>query len=665
MAGAIIKAEGLTKKYKDLIAVKGLDLEVQRGEIFGLVGPDGAGKTTTIQMLCTILMPDSGRAEVRGLDIRKEAETIKEKIAYMSQIFSLFGNLTVEQNIDFFADLYHISPERREERKEKLFAFSRLGPFKDRIANQLSGGMKKKLALCCCLIHSPEILFLDEPTTGVDPVSRRDFWKILYDFLVEGVTIFVSTPYMDEAERFHRLALIYQGEVLLCDTPDNLRRHMPGVLLELRAVPQRTALETLKKLPFYQEVHVFGERLHILCEEFSEPLRNELEEQLVRSGCKVEDIRWITPGLEDTFISKIQAIEGGNGKKGWLIPDHTPTNKDNCGLGISDLGFKSDIQNSKSKIPKTPYAIEIKQLTKKFGNFTAVDNITLQVNKGEIFGFLGPNGAGKSTLIRMLCGLLLPTTGQGYIAGWDIVTQTRKIKPILGYMSQKFSLYKDLTVKENAALYAGLYKVPQSKLKERIEWVLAMAGLKGKEHVKTRELSGAWMQRLALGCAIVHEPEILFLDEPTAGVDPISRRHFWELIYDLSSRKGVTVFVTTHYMDEAEHCNRTGLIYGGKLIALGSPQELKTNSITDKLLELECQDPIRAFELLSNQPGLPRITFFGHKLHILTDNPQLSMTLAQDILSGHSLEIINMTLTALSLEDVFLALIEKEEANAV
>lgn len=638
----VILARNLTKKYGKVVAVDGLSLKVRRGEIFGLVGPDGAGKTTTIQMLCAILDPTSGEATVAGFDTVKESAAIGNKIGYMSEGFSLYNSLTVDENIEFSADLYKVPEEMRKERKKKLLHFSRLTPFINRRVEQLSGGMKKKLALCCTLIHSPKILFLDEPTTGVDPVSRRDFWMILYDFLKEGITIFVSTPYMDEAERFHRVALMYGGKIIREDTPAGLKEGMKGEILDIKASPQQEAVEILKRSERVTRVQVFGERLHILVEKAAEEIPL-LGSTLSDRGVALEDIRRSSPTLEDVFISSVREVERTEASSSWTTEGigHSRTLKDKEKEGADGL------------------AITVFHLTKKFDSFTAVDDVSFAVEKGEVFGFLGPNGAGKTTVIRMLCGLLLPTAGTATVAGNDIISAHHKIKPQIGYMSQKFSLYKDLTVEENIDFYAGVYEVPKKKRPERKKWVLEMAGLKGKEGSLTKDLSGGWRQRLALGCAILHEPPVLFLDEPTSGVDPISRRYFWDLIYHLSTQ-GVTVFVTTHYMDEAEHCNSLGLIYQGKLIALGSPEKLRKEKLVGDLLEVECSEPIRAFEYLSGQPFSSQVALFGSKLHILVEEAAEAASLIQVALQKENITVSRIEQAPLALEDLFISLIEAE-----
>ncbi len=490
----------LSKRFGNLTAVNSLTLSVAQGELFGLVGSDGAGKSTTLRMLSGVMDASDGELLVLGCP-GIDLTPVQPDIGYMSQRFGLYPDLTVAENIRFYADLFGVDNVERKARTGRLLDFSGLAPFSGRQAGRLSGGMKQKLGLCCALIHKPELLLLDEPTNGVDPVSRRDFWKILTDLQAEGVTIVVATAYLDEAARCDRVGLLHNGHLIACGTPVELTGN--GAI-----------------------------------------------------------------SLDDLVIGKI----GGE----LSIP-----------LEKRGRGGPSHLQ-PEANIPRSTFlkgggenlAVSLDHLTKRFGDFIAVDGVSLNVPRGQIFGFLGPNGAGKSTTIRMLCGILTPTSGSGRVAGFDIASQPELIKENIGYMSQRFSLYEDLTVEENIAFYAGVYRLPAAKRLERTEWVIRMAGLTERRGSLAGELSGGWRQRLALGCAILHEPPIVFLDEPTSGVDPLSRRKFWELIYSLAEG-GVTVFVTTHYMDEAEYCDRLALIYRGELIAVGTPDELKQARAVD------------------------------------------------------------------------------------
>jgi len=640
MTESIISTQGLSKTYgfgaKKVEAVRGLDLEVRRGEIFGLVGPDGAGKTTTMQMLCGILTATSGQATVAGVDVIKNPNGLGGRIGYMSEGFTLYGSLSVRENLDFFADLYTVPADQRDKRISDLLRFTRLEEASKRRAENLSGGMKKKLALACALTYSPQVLFLDEPTTGVDPVSRRDFWLLLNDFLEQGITVFVSTPYMDEAERFHRVAFMHQGQIIACDTPVALRSSLNGEMLDLLAKPQLEAVKYLRLHPRASHVQVFGERLHLLVENRKQDLP-VLQSDLSKQNIHISDVRNTTPSLEDVFVA--------------LLEKQT-VNREQY-FAVEDLPSIASRSNAN-------IAVSVSDLTKSFGDFTAVNNISFRVREGEIFGFLGPNGSGKTTTIRMLCGLLPPTSGIGMVAGRDILTQQSAIKPEIGYMSQKFSLYNDLTVEENLDFYAGVYGLTNSHLTSRKSWTLEMAGLTGRERAMTRDLSGGWKQRLALGCSILHEPSILFLDEPTSGVDPISRRAFWDLIFGLSSR-GVTIFVTTHYMDEAEHCSTLGLIYNGRMIAQGSPADLRSNMQFGQMLEIISPQPLRALRNVKEMEGVLSAGLFGDRVHVLVEDAK---RLARDIgsvLASNGLSPRNITPIPFSLEDLFVTLIETEE----
>lgn len=626
----VIEAEGLGRRYGEHTAVAGLDLKIRRGEIFGLLGSDGAGKTTTLQMLAAILDPTAGHAKVLGHDTVREAAQVNARIGYMSQIFSLYGRLTVEENLDFFAALHHVPEETRAARKSNLLAFAGLAAHRARLARYLSGGMQKKLALCCALIHAPSLLILDEPTTGVDPLSRREFWNILYQALMEGTTIVVSTPYMDEAERCTRVALLHDGRLIASDAPGRLRAGLPGKMYELVARPQRRALTILQQALPQAAVYVYGERLHLYLPPGAGAEEN-WRTALAAAGVEVTASRPVAPSLEDVFVALLPAAPVASFQPVATMPAMAGT------------------------------AVAVEALSMRFGAFTAVDGVSFSVRRGEIFGFLGPNGSGKTTTIKMLCGLLAPSAGRARVAGYDVAREAAAVKTRIGYMSQRFSLYEDMTVGENLEFFAGVYQVPRAVLPARRAEVLALAGLAGQEQHLVRALSGGLKQRLALACAVLHQPEVLFLDEPTAGVDPLSRRRFWELIGTLAER-GVTVCVTTHYLDEAEHCHTLGLLYNGRLIALGSPQELREGMRAGEMLELECDQPIEALVLFHNTPGV-QASFFGDRLHLLVEDaavarPHIEARLIQ---AGH--RVLRLEPVALGIEDVFLAFIQMEQSR--
>jgi ABC-2 type transport system ATP-binding protein len=635
-----IEARGLQKKYDSVLAVSGLDLRIERGEMFGLVGADGAGKTTTIRMLCTLVLPSAGEVRVLGMDTVRNAAGIKEKIGYVAERFNLYPTLTVEENLSFFAKLRNIPPEVSEERMKELLRFCRLEPFRKRHAEHLSGGMQKKLALACSLIHEPEVIFLDEPTTGVDPVSRRDFWRIIAGFLARGITVLVSTPYLDEAERFNRIAFMHKGQIIACDTPQNLKARFPGELLEIRTSQVNKVVTVLPQAPFVQTAQIFGDTVHVMVDR-AEERRAEINRLLKEQSIPVTDLRLISAGLEDVFVTQLAGLEDG-------------------------LTSWSAAENSVDSVVKesspTEAAIQITDLSRKFGDFTAVDRMSFNVRRGEIFGLLGPNGSGKTTTIRMITGLLQPTAGNAYVMGEDMSVMADIVQARIGYMSQKFSLFNDLTVEENINFYGNLYSLSASLLKERKEWVLNMAGLRGKEKAMAAELAGGWKQRLALGCTIIHSPEVVFLDEPTAGVDPLSRRAFWELIQELSTRD-TTIFITTHYMDEAEHCHRLGLMYQGQLIALGSPHQLKTEQVKGELLEVTSSDYAQSLALLSADPRYHQVSLFGSAIHVVVDEARIASPEIKRLLESDGVTVHGINRIPFSMEDLFISLMEAQEMN--
>jgi len=639
-----IAADGLTKKFGRLAAVDQLAFTVFPGEIFGLVGPDGAGKSTSLRMLATIMDPDSGTARIAGFDTSSEAAEVKDHLAYMSQKFGLYQDLTVGENINFYADLYGMSRQGRQNRIEELLDFSQMKPFIRRRAGNLSGGMKQKLQLICALIHTPKVLLLDEPTNGVDPVSRRDFWRILHKLRQENVAVLITTAYLDEAERCDRVGLIDRGKLMAVGTPDEIKELMDGRILAIRSRRARQVVGLLREKPFTISANLFGDTVHLVCRDCK-----ETSEQVIAlldlEKLNYEQIRETKPSLEDIFVSLL-------GK------DRSPSPK------VQETAEPAPELSATAETGDT-LAVEVAHLTRRFGDFTAVDDIGFQVNKGEIFGFLGPNGAGKSTTIRMLCGLLSPSSGSGTVAGFDILRETEQIKLHIGYMSQKFSLYEDLSVEENIGFYGGIYGLPGNRLENRLNWALEMAGLQEHRTSLTAILSGGWKQRLALACAILHEPPIIFLDEPTSGVDPLSRRQFWDLIYSMADR-GITIFVTTHYMEEAEYCDRIALIYGGKMIASGSPLELKTRHMHDKIIDLRCADPQALVAPIKALPGVRDAALFGSGLHIVTPDDEAAIEAINRLLADLDLGPGTVTMETIlpSMEDVFISLIEEVDRKS-
>jgi ABC-2 type transport system ATP-binding protein len=631
-----LETRALTKRYGTVTAVSGVDLEVHRGEVFGLVGPNGAGKTTLLLLLAGLLDATAGHACVLGANIA-EPERLRDRIGYVSQDFSLYGPLTVEENLDLFATLFGVPRHERVARKDELLRWSRLAAFRDRRADRLSGGMKKKLLLCGVLIHRPELLFLDEPTMGVDPVSRRELWEILYGLAARGLTLVVATPYMDEADRCHRVALMSGGRVIQCDAPDVLRRGLAETVIEVRASSVAKGQQMLRRSTLPLQSYVMGDRIHVLTSA-PDAVTQALPGRLAAEGVQPESLRPVTPTMEDVFVSV--ASRG-------LAPR-------------SPVSSEPAVPPLAGRPVGAGPAVRLEGLTKRFGRFVAVDGVTLSVERGEVFGFLGPNGSGKTTTIRMLCGLLAPSGGHGQVLGHDLVREGREIKHRVGYMAQRVSLYEDLTVGENLAFFGGGYGLTGTRLAQRCAHVVEMSGLRDAERRRVRELSGGVKQRLALGSAVLHEPEVLFLDEPTAGVDPLSRRDFWEVIADLAAA-GTTVFVTTHYMDEAEHCHRLALMYEGRLIALGTPRELKAGMRAGEMLEIQCAEPFRALAVLRETPPLARASVFGRALHVLVEDAATAIPEVRTALEARALPVQRVEVVPFSLEDLFVLFIGMEE----
>lgn len=539
-----VEARALGRAFGRQTVLRDIDLSVREGEIFGILGPDGAGKTTLMQILAGILDPTRGACTTLGFDTVREAGAIASRIGYMAQGFTLYGSLSVDENLAFAARIRAVEGEAFRQRKNRLLAMAGLTRFGGRRADRLSGGMQKKLALCTNLIHEPALLLLDELSLGVDPLSRRELWEMLRRFRESGTTIVLTTPYLDEAEHCDRVSLMSDGSVLAADSPDALRRLADGQVFEWRPDHPAAALPLLDDVPGLVDVHPRTDRIRfMLATEF--PLEEHRRRILAGRG----ELRSVDPTLEDVFIALTSATE-------------------------SRVGTPATSVGPFAAINRAGPAVHVQDLTCRFGTFVAVDRVSFDVAPGEVFAFLGPNGAGKTTAIRALCGLLRPTAGRVEVAGIDVRRQPRQLRPRIGYMSQRFSLYPDLTVAENLAFFAGAYALRGPRKSAAIRRATGRVGLDGWEAHEAGRLSGALRQRLALACAVLHAPAVLFLDEPTSGVDPLARRRFWQLIQSLTG-DGVAVLVTTHYLEEAEYCDRLGLMDRGRLIASGTQSELR------------------------------------------------------------------------------------------
>jgi ABC-2 type transport system ATP-binding protein len=628
-----------------------VDLDIRPGEIYGLIGPDGAGKSSLMKAIAGVLTYEAGSVEVFGVrvDSERAAERIKDRIGFMPQGLglNLYPELSVEENIDFFARLRLVPAGELAERKERLLAMTRLDRFRDRPMKNLSGGMKQKLGLICTLVHEPALILLDEPTTGVDPVSRRDFWAILARLLHErGITVLVATAYMDEASRFHRLALVSNGRVLAEGAPDAIQSLVPASLVVLQAERRGEALARLRA--HFPQVQALGPSLRAFVQGAA-PEDASRQVQEVLAGIPVRDLYAREPELEDVFIALLRHQFAEQ-----AVPPVQPS--------IADLPARRPPRKDQT-------AIEAIELTRDFGRFRAVDQVSFRVPEGEIFGLLGANGAGKTTVIKMLTGILPPTAGRGYVADCDMRRASQAIKERIGYMSQAFSLYQDLKVVENIHLYAGIYRLDRAEARERTEWILDMAGLRGHEDAPSGSLPMGLRQRLALGCALVHQPQVLFLDEPTSGVDPIGRRQFWEILFHLSREEGVAMLVTTHHMSEADHCDHLALMYAGRIVADASPGAMKrqVEAEAGRMLEIAADPPAPALERLVQQ-GYGDATLFGEHIHLLTREPEREIERIPALLSPAGIRVRSITPRPLSMEDVFVyrvTTLERQERGAV
>jgi ABC-2 type transport system ATP-binding protein len=627
-----IRVSNLWKRYGTLEAVRGINLEINEREIFGLIGPDGAGKTSTFQVLAGVMEPSSGEAQI----FEQPARKARSHTGYLTQTFSLYPDLTVFENIRYIGELRRVPLTELKRRGLRYLEMFDMDRFQDRLAGRLSGGMKQKLALACALVAEPRVLLLDEPTTGVDPVSRREFWDTLAHFAVEGLTILVATPYLDEAERCHRVALIHQGEIQQIGTPGELRNSLGAKRLELRTAKLSAAEHALAREagPNREilDVQRFGDRLDLLVVK-PEEAQGEIDEVMKNAGLKIDGIRVDEPTLENTFVAKLRSLG-------------------------QDIGHEPFPGRHSHEDLRGGVAIGAKSLVKRFGAFTAVNNVSIDVRYGEIYGLLGANGAGKTTTIKMLCGLLEPTSGEMQLAGEKGSLRSQQVRQRIGYMSQKFSLYDDLSIRENLDFFAGVYGVPEDEREEKRRWVLAFSGLKGRENLITGSLPGGWRQRVAFGAAIMHEPSILFLDEPTSGVDPLARRAFWTMINDLADR-GTAILVTTHYLEEAEQCNRLGFMVAGELVAKGTPSGIKAQQ-PGHLIEFIVDQPQRAADLLKKGTERWRISLFGDRLHVISDaDPQTAERETRDRLGTNGIEVISAREQRFSLEDVFISVVEQ------
>lgn len=545
-----VEIAGVHKRFGKILALESLTANIETGRLTGLVGPDGAGKTTLMRLMAGLMKPSSGSVRVLGFDTSREGDRISGVVGYMPQRFGLYEDLSVIENLRLYGRLRGLTAGAMTESFDRLLTFTRLNPFTRRLAGRLSGGMKQKLGLACALMSSPRLLLLDEPGVGVDPVSRQDLWRMVDALTAEGVAVVWATAYLDEAERCETVILLNEGHVEFAGPPGQLTAAIAdrSYCLSGTKLDRRVLLSRALDLRSVCDGVIQGSSVRVVLRAMAS--RGELDTLAHQAGAEVIPV---APRFEDGFIDR---LGGGPGGTSVLAQSMVP------------VRLESDL------------AVECRQLSRRFGAFVATDQVSFRVGKGEIFGLLGPNGAGKSTTFKMLCGLLKPTAGEALVAGLNLRTAASEAKSRLGYMAQKFSLYGLLSVQQNLEFSAGVYGLSGTAKRTRIGEMIDIFRLQSYLKESPENLPLGYRQRLALACAVMHEPPVLFLDEPTSGVDPLTRREFWNHINGLV-RKGVTVLVTTHFMDEAEYCDRVALMYQAKVIALDSPDALKRLAVSD------------------------------------------------------------------------------------
>jgi len=557
---ALAVTHGVSKRFgPGRPALDSIDAEIPAGTVVGLVGPDGAGKTTLLRLMAGLLRPDQGQVTALGYDTGREPEAVQARIGYMPQKFGLYEDLSVMENLRLYADLRGLPKAERAATFERLLSFTDLSRFTARLAGRLSGGMKQKLGLACALIRKPRLLLLDEPSVGVDPISRRELWRMVQNLKADGIGVVWSTSYLDEAEACDLVLLLTEGRLLFSGRPEELAGRVAGRVFQVRSIQgrRRQVLRTALERPGVVDGVIQGESVRLVLG----PGVERPDPQGLGAGAASRLVQ-VTPGFEDGFLDILGGVAGG----------------------------VSALAESMAPVKGGDRAvIEAKGLTKLFGDFAAAKDVSFAIRRGEIFGLLGPNGAGKSTTFKMMCGLLRPTAGTALVDGLDLQAAPGEARARIGYMAQKFSLYGNLSVRQNLDFFSGVYGLAGGHQRKVVERMIGIFGLEPHLATSAEELPLGFKQRLALSCAVMHEPVVLFLDEPTSGVDPLTRREFWTHINGIVE-KGVTVMVTTHFMNEAEYCDRIGLIYRGEVIATGSPDELKASVRSEELPDPAMED---------------------------------------------------------------------------
>jgi pyoluteorin transport system ATP-binding protein len=600
----VLRAREIRKSFQresgeTVKALDGVSLEVADGSLTALVGPDGAGKTTLIRLAAGLMSAYSGEVKVLGIDVSGDPQQVQDRIGYMPQKFGLYEDLSVQENLDLYADLHGVSMEERRERYPRLMAMTALGPFTGRLAGRLSGGMKQKLGLACTLVRSPELLLLDEPTVGVDPLSRRELWDIIHQLVNEqGLTVLLSTSYLDEAERCGQVVVLHEGKVLAQGNPSDVSGLARGrTFIAEPPVGQKAGGFQARLLdhPAILDAVPEGGRVRFVTKS-----EDGVNDALLRESPLVAaTVVAVPPRFEDGFMVLLQ--ERAEKRETRRLGDDETSNTLSHGHPVS---LSPGLQAGE-------VAVQVRELVRRFGKFTAVDHVSFEVRRGEIFGLLGPNGAGKTTTFRMLCGLLPASGGILRVAGVDLRRARASARQRIGYVAQKFSLYSQLSVGENLEFFASAYNLRGERKQRRIAWAFEQFDLSSFADLPAGQLPGGFKQRLAMATALVHEPEILFLDEPTSGADPLARREFWRRITALSEQ-GVTVIVTTHFMEEAEYCDRIAIMDAGRVLAQGAPAEIRSRGLVQGAPEPTMEDAFIAIvEEARDKESLPSASARG------------------------------------------------------
>ena len=570
---SIVIATDLNKTFKaeqkgldDVQALQGINMQIKTGQLTALVGPDGAGKTTFLRLIAGLYKPTAGSLEVLGMDVAKDPQSVQDRISYMPQKFGLYEDLSIQENLDLYADLHGVPMNVRKERFARLLKITDLARFTERPAGKLSGGMKQKLGLACTLVRSPELLLLDEPSVGVDPLSRRDLWSIIEQLVrEENLSVILSTAYMDEAERCHEVYVMLDGQVLKQGTPDELTAQAQAQTWQVKPSPDMKArvlqAHLLDNQHYIADAVPKGDVVRFITRTESPSLPADLLPKGVVAEPRAAE-------LEDAFMLLLH--EAKHIQKTVLAQENLALDPSITLIENSDPPQVKTEQNVKQQLEKP--VIVVKDLVRTFGDFTAVASTSFDVYRGEIFGLLGPNGAGKTTTFRMLCGLLPASSGMLEVAGMNLRTARAQARAKIGYVSQKFALYGNLSVLDNLKFFGGAYGLSGKQLKQQIDKALLQFEL--KPYAKSGDLPNGFKQRLSMAAALLHQPEIVFLDEPTSGIDPLARRSFWYTIGELANQ-GMTIIVTTHFMEEAEYCDRIAIQDAGKLLAIGTPQQIR------------------------------------------------------------------------------------------